>query len=193
MAIEKRSLDLTGLLGRTFAKLRIPERIGNLPNVESKRSRGLQARTRGAKSVVSVCPYCAVGCSTLAYVSDEGKLLDVEGNPDSPISGGHLCPKGSAIFGLTVNEARWTTAKYRAPYATQWEEKPLDWVLDRIAERFVKSREETFVRESGGKRINHTVGIASLGGATFGLEENYVLQKMMKSAGVISVENQARI
>jgi formate dehydrogenase major subunit len=193
MAIEKPPIDLTGLLARTIAKLRIPERIGALPNVESKRSRALEGRIKNAKAVVSVCPYCAVGCSTLAYVSDEGKLLDVEGNPDSPINGGHLCPKGSASFGLTINEARWTTAKYRAPFSTTWEDKPLDWVLDRVAERFHKSREETFVRESGGKRVNHTLGIASLGGATFGLEENYLLQKLMKSAGVVSVENQARI
>jgi formate dehydrogenase major subunit len=127
-------------------------------------------------------------------VSDEGKLLDVEGNPDSPVSGGHLCPKGSAIFGMTVNEARWTTAKYRAPFATEWEDKPLDWVLDRIAERFKKTREETFVRTlPDGKRVNHTLGIASLGGATFGIEENYLLQKLMKTCGVVSVENQARI
>jgi formate dehydrogenase major subunit len=193
MAIEKPPIDLTGLLARTIAKLRIPERIGALPNVESKRSRALEGRIKNAKAVVSVCPYCAVGCSTLAYVSDEGKLLDVEGNPDSPINGGHLCPKGSASFGLTINEARWTTAKYRAPFSTTWEDKPLDWVLDRVAERFYKSREETFVRESGGKRVNHTLSIASLGGATFGLEENYLLQKLMKSAGVVSVENQARI
>jgi formate dehydrogenase major subunit len=194
VAIEKPPLDLTGLLARTFAKMRIPERIGAMPNVESKRSRALQPRIANAKAVVSVCPYCAVGCSTLAYVSDEGKLLDVEGNPESPVNGGHLCPKGSAIFGLTVNEARWTMAKYRAPYSTTWEEKPLDWVLDRVAERFKKTREETFVKTlPDGKRVNHTLGIASLGGATFGLEENYLLQKLFKSAGVVSVENQARI
>ena len=95
---------------------------------------------------------------------------------------------------MTVNEARWTTAKYRAPFATEWEEKPLDWVLDRIAERFKKTREETFVRNlPNGKRVNHTLGIASLGGATFGIEENYLLQKLMKTCGVVSVENQARI
>ncbi len=193
MAVQKPPIDLTAILSRTFAKLRVPARVGALPNVESKRSRTLKPRIADAKAVVSVCPYCAVGCSTLAYVSDEGKLLDVEGNPDSPISGGHLCPKGSAIFGLTVNEARWTKAKYRAPFSKTWEDKPLDWVLDRVAERFHKSREETFTRESGGKRVNHTTGIASLGGATFGLEENYLLQKLFKSAGVISVENQARI
>ncbi len=190
----KPTIDLTTVISRAFSKLRIPERVGPLPNVESKRTRDLAGRTRGAKAVTSVCPYCAVGCSTLAYVSDEGKLLDVEGNPESPINGGHLCPKGSAIFGLTVNEARWTTVKYRAPFASQWEDKPLDWALERIAARFKATRDKTFVRTGDdGKRLNHTLGIASLGGATFGVEENYLLQKLFKSAGVVSVENQARI
>ena len=190
----KPTIDLTSVLANAVRGLRLSERVGALPNVASKRTRALKGRVKGAKAVVSLCPYCAVGCSTLAYVSDEGKLLDVEGNPDSPVSGGHVCPKGSAIFGMTVNEARWTTAKYRAPFATEWEEKPLDWVLDRIAERFKKTREETFVRNlSNGKRVNHTLGIASLGGATFGIEENYLLQKLMKTCGVVSVENQARI
>ncbi|MBD5635489.1 MAG: hypothetical protein IAI49_13515, partial [Candidatus Eremiobacteraeota bacterium] len=173
----KPTIDLTKVLSRAVASLRIPERIGALPNVESSRTRELAARTAGAKAVTSVCPYCAVGCSTLAYVSADGKLLDVEGNPESPINGGHLCPKGSAIFGLTVNEGRWTTVKYRAPYATQWEDKPLEWALERIAERFKATREKTFVRTNeDGKRVNHTLGIASLGGATFGVEENYLLQ-----------------
>ncbi len=190
----KPTLDLTTLLSRAFTALRIPDRVGKLPNVESKRTRALAGRTKIGKPVVSVCPYCAVGCSTLAYVSDEGKLLDVEGNPDSPISGGHLCPKGSAIFGLTVNEARWTTGKYRAPNSTQWEERPVAWMLDRIAERFRETREKTFVRTlENGKRVNHTLGIASLGGATFGIEENYLLQKLFKACGLVSVENQARI
>jgi formate dehydrogenase major subunit len=190
----KPTLDLTSLLSGAVKRLRLSERVGRLPNVESARTRNLAARTQKGKPVVSVCPYCAVGCSTLAYVSDEGKLLDVEGNPDSPISGGHLCPKGSAIFGLTVNEARWTTGKYRAPHATEWEERPLAWMLDRIAERFRETREKTFVRTlDDGKRVNHTLGIASLGGATFGIEENYLLQKLFKACGVVSVENQARI
>jgi formate dehydrogenase major subunit len=190
----KRTLDLTDLLSRVAGGLQLRERVGALPNVKSERTLNLRGRVAGAKAVTSVCPYCAVGCSTLAYVSPEGKLLDVEGNPESPVSGGHLCPKGSAIFGLTVNEARWTTVKYRAPHSKTWEDKPLDWALDRIAERFKASRERTFVRTNpDGKRVNHTLGIASLGGATFGIEENYLLQKLMKSSGVVSVENQARI
>lgn len=192
--VVKPTLDLTLRLAGAVKRLRLSERIGKLPNVESARTRKLAGRTQNGKPVVSVCPYCAVGCSTLAYVSDEGKLLDVEGNPESPVSGGHLCPKGSAIFGLTVNEARWITGKYRAPYATEWEERPVAWMLDRIAERFRATRDETFVRTlDNGKRVNHTLGIASLGGATFGIEENYLLQKLFKACGVVSVENQARI
>lgn len=193
MAIKPTN-DVTSILSRAIAKLRIPERVGNLPNVESKRTRALEGRVKGAKAVTSVCPYCAVGCSTLAYVSDEGKLLDVEGNPDSPVNAGKLCPKGSAIFGLTVNDQRWTTPKYRAPYTDKWVEVDMDWALDRIAQKFKATRDETFVRTaSNGKRVNHTIGIASLGGATFGIEENYLLQKLFKSAGVVSIENQARI
>ena len=193
MAI-KRSFDLTRLITNAVDGLRLRERVGAVPNLESERTRALKGRISGAKAVTSVCPYCAVGCSTLAYVSDDGKLLDVEGNPDSPVNAGHLCPKGSAIFGLTVNTARWTTVKYRAPFGTEWEEKPLDWALDRIAEKFKATREQTFVRElPDGKRVNQARGIASLGGATFGIEENYLLSKMFRSAGVVSIENQARI
>jgi formate dehydrogenase major subunit len=169
------------------------ENIGMLPNVLSERTKNLVGRIDGVKPVVSLCGYCAVGCSTLAYVSDSGQLLDVEGNPDSPISGGHLCPKGSAIFGLTVNDQRWTTVKYRAPYSDRYEERPLAWALERIAQLTKKTRDETFVKEQNGKRLNHTLGIASLGGATFGVEENYLLGKLMHSLGVVSIENQARI
>lgn len=179
------------------AHARSENRIGPLPNVLSERTRNLKGRIAGAKATVSVCPYCAVGCSTLAYTGADGKLLDVEGNPDSPISGGHLCPKGSAIFGLTVNDARWTTVRYRAPYSVQWEERPLEWALERIVHLIRKTREETFVREciveGARRRVNHTLGIATLGGATFGVEENYLLGKLTHSLGIVSVENQARI
>ena len=190
----KRTIDLSSLLARAAEGLRLRERVGALPNVASKRTQTLQGRIKGAKAVTSLCNYCAVGCSTLAYVSDDGKLLDVEGNPDSPVNAGHLCPKGSAIFGMTVNEQRWTTPKYRAPNSSEWVDVSMDWALDRIAEKFKATRDATFVHAlPDGKRVNHTLGIASLGGATFGVEENYLLQKLFKSAGVVSVENQARI
>ena len=131
----KTTVDLTKLLSHDGEEL-LRERVGMLPNVASQRTKSLKARISGAKAVTSLCCYCAVGCSTLAYVSDDGKLLDVEGNPESPINAGHLCPKGSALFGLTVNEARWTTVKYRAPYSDRYEERPLEWALERDA-RFV--------------------------------------------------------
>jgi len=191
--MAKTTIDLTSMLGARRPGLHLGERVGELPNLASARTQQLRARIAGAKAITSVCPYCAVGCSTLAYVSDEGKLLDVEGNPDSPINAGHLCPKGSAIFGMTINDRRWTTVRYRAPYATQWEEKPLEWALDRIARRVKETRDATFVKEWNGKRVNHTLGIASLGGATFGIEENYLLGKLMHSLGVVAIENQARI
>ncbi|MDQ2679691.1 MAG: dehydrogenase [Candidatus Eremiobacteraeota bacterium] len=177
------TIDLTSIL----------KHIGPLPNVASKRTKTLRGRIAGVKAVPSVCPYCAVGCGTLAYVSADGELLDVEGNPESPISGGKLCPKGSAIFGLTINEQRWTTVKYRPPFSDRWEDRPLSWAMDRITALTKKTRDETFVSEKNGKRVNHTLGIASLGGATFGLEENYLLGKLMHSLGVVSIENQARI
>ena len=192
----KTTIDLTAGLNDGID---LGGRVGMLPNVASKRTQQLKGRIAGAKAVTSLCCYCAVGCSTLAYVSDEGTLLDVEGNPDSPINGGHLCPKGSALFGLTVNDQRWTTVKYRAPYSDRYEERPLAWALERIAQLVKKTRDETFAREwtnpSTGetKRVNHTLGIASLGGATFGIEENYLLGKLMHSLGVVSIENQARI
>jgi formate dehydrogenase major subunit len=195
--MAKTTIDLTGMLAGAASKLRLRERVGLLPNVASERTQQLRGRIAGKQGTVSVCPYCAVGCSTLVYSDDEGRLLDVEGNPDSPISGGHLCPKGSAIFGMTVNDTRWTTAKYRAPYSDRWEERPLSWVLERVAQRIKETRDETFVREreieGKTKRVNHTLGIASLGGATFGVEENYLLGKLMHSLGVVSIENQARI
>ncbi|MGZ3552513.1 MAG: hypothetical protein ACXWNK_10515 [Vulcanimicrobiaceae bacterium] len=188
---SEKSIDLTTLLTKIGGL--IGKHVGALPNPASARTKSLQGRVKNAKATTSVCPYCAVGCSTLAYVGDDGTLLSVEGNPESPINGGHLCPKGSAIFGMTVNSTRWTTVKYRAPYSDRWEERSLDWAMDRIAQLVKKTREETFVRWKEGKRVNHTLGIASLGGATFGIEENYLLGKLMHSLGVVSIENQARI
>jgi formate dehydrogenase major subunit len=191
----KRTIDLTLLLQRTREVVGdvLQTHVGELPNPPSQRTKSLKGRVNDAKAVTSVCPYCAVGCSTLAFVGNDGTLLAVEGNPQSPINQGHLCPKGSAIFGMTVNTTRWTSVKYRAPYSDRWEERPLWWAMDRIAHLVKKTRDETFVHETDGKRVNHTLGIASLGGATFGIEENYLLGKLMHSLGVVSIENQARI
>jgi formate dehydrogenase major subunit len=151
--------------------------------------------------VPSVCPYCAVGCGTLVHVRD-GKIINIEGNPDSPISHGSLCPKGAASFQLAVNPLRTTKVKYRAPGASDWEEKPLDWAMERIAQLVKKTRDanwnETFrtTDKSGknvDKKVNNTPALASLGGATLDNEWNYMHLKLMRALGVIWLENQARI
>ncbi len=167
--------------------------VGLLPNPLSERSKNLKPRIHDAKMFKSVCPYCAVGCGQRVYVKD-GKVIDIEGDYDSPISGGCLCPKGSASFQLDMNKRRVTTVKYRAPYATDWEDKPLAWAMERIAQRVYETREATF-RETNeeGKPINNTTAIASLGGATLDNEENYLITKLLHSIGMVAIENQARI
>ena len=151
-------------------------------------------RIRDAKVVHSVCPYCAVGCSLNVYVKD-GEVIDIEGDPNSPINHGTLCPKGSATFQYTVNPSRLTQTLYRAPYSDHWEVKSLDWAMEQIAQRIKKTRDETFVeRLPDGREVNHTLGIASLGGATLDVEENYLMKKLLTGGlGIVSIENQARI
>jgi formate dehydrogenase major subunit len=151
-------------------------------------------RIRDAKLFHSVCPYCAVGCSLNVYVKD-GKVIDIEGNPGSPINHGKLCPKGSATFQYTINPSRMTQVLYRAPYSDHWEVKSLDWAMEHIAERAKKTRDETFVeRLPDGREVNHTQGIACLGGATLDIEENYLIKKLFGAGlGIVSIENQARI
>ncbi len=191
MATTKPALDLTALIAKAGNVLR--DRVGMLPNVLSERSRGLRSRISGAPGAPSVCPYCAVGCGTLVYHRN-GKIVDIEGNPDSPINGGTLCPKGAGSFQLHVNENRWTTCKYRAPYATEWQDVTQEWMMERIAERFKETRERTFVTtDDQGRRVNRTMAIASLGGATLDNEENYLITKLFRSLGSPFVENQARI
>src|SRR5437588_12476454 len=147
-------------------------------------------RIRDAKVVHSVCPYCAVGCSLNVYVKD-GRVIDIEGAPNSPINHGKLCPKGSATFQYTVNSSRLTQVLYRAPYSDHWEVKSLDWAMEQIAQRVKKTRDETFVeRLDDGREVNHTLGIASLGGATLDIEKNYVIKKLLNGClGIVSIEN----
>ncbi len=160
----------------------------------SDRSRELHARTADADRVVgSVCPYCGVGCGQLVYVKDE-KIIDIEGDPASPISEGCLCPKGSATFQLVTGSHRIHTCLHRKPYSTRWEEIPLEKAMDMVAERVYKTREETFeMKHKEGHPLRRTLGIAHLGGATLDNEENYLLKKLYTALGVIQVENQARI
>jgi len=148
------------------------------------------------KEVPSVCPYCAVGCGQIVTVAD-GKLVDIQGNYDSPVSEGTLCPKGAATYQLAVNPLRWTKAKYRAPYSDQWEDIDLEQAMDMIAERFKKTRDENFIEkveiDGQEKTVNQVLAFASLGGATIDDEWNYLHQKLMRACGVVSIENQARI
>ena len=160
-------------------------------NSETLRPRTEQAATRG----VSVCPYCAVGCSTLIYADGDGKVIQVEGNPASPINAGTLCPKGANLLGLMTNPDRLTTVRYRAPHATEWTDVPLDWAMDRIARLVKETRDRTFVEQlPDGTVVNHTLAIASLGGATLGNEENYLIKKVLGGGlGMVWIENQARV
>jgi formate dehydrogenase major subunit len=176
-----------------FGKL--AQHIGLVPNPLSRRSEKLKPRIRDAEKYHSVCPYCAVGCSQLVYVKDQ-KIIDIEGNPESPINRGTLCPKGSATYALTVNPQRLTRVKYRAPYSDHWEEKPLDWAMDRIAQLVKKTRDENFIEYSPDKPdlpVNRTEAIGHLGGATLDNEENYLILKLFRSLGIVYIENQARI
>ena len=150
-------------------------------------------RIQNALSVPTVCPYCAVGCGMIAHTINK-KIVNIEGNPDSPVSEGNLCPKGAASYQLAVNERRWTTVKYRAPNSDHWEDRPLDWAMDRIAQLVKQTRDETFQEKTAdGKTLMNTTSIFSLGGATIDNEWNYAHSKLMRGLGVVAVENQARI
>jgi formate dehydrogenase major subunit len=160
----------------------------------SDRTRSLAPRTRGADRVVrSVCPYCAVGCGQLIYVKNE-RIVDIEGDPDSPISGGCLCPKGSATFQLVTSKHRIQSVLYRKPYGTEWETIPLDQAMEMIAQKVKKARDENWqVTTDKGEPVNRTLSMAHLGGATWDNEENYLLKKLYCALGIVQVENQARI
>jgi formate dehydrogenase major subunit len=170
-----------------------PDDLGRGAAVKSSHSESLHARTVDADRVVdSVCPYCAVGCGQKVYVKDE-QVIQIEGDPASPISRGRLCPKGSASAQLVTSPSRVTTIRYRRPYGSEWEDLDLDTAMDMIADRVIKSRKEYWQWESEGQRVRRTTGIASLGGATLDNEENYLMKKLYTALGAIQIENQARI
>jgi len=168
--------------------------LGRGAAAQSPRSAALSARTESADRVArSVCPYCAVGCGQRVYVKDE-KVIQIEGDPDSPISRGRLCPKGSASKSLVTSPRRVTTVRYRRPYGTEWEDLPLDTAMDMIADRVLAARAATWEDvDPKGRRVNRTLGISSLGGATLDNEENYLIKKLFTAMGAIQIENQARI
>jgi formate dehydrogenase major subunit len=170
-----------------------PDRLGRGAAVRSAHTAAERARTSTADRVVdSVCPYCAVGCGQKVFVKAD-KVVQIEGDPASPISRGRLCPKGSASLQLTTGPARQYAIRYRRPHGTEWEDLDLDTAMDMIADRVIKSRRQFWQDEFGGKRVNRTMGIASLGGATLDNEENYLMKKLYTAMGAIEIENQARI
>jgi len=161
--------------------------------VKSGRSERLAPRIRDADKVVgSVCPYCAVGCGQSVYVKDE-KVIQIEGDPDSPVSRGRLCPKGSASLQLTTGDARQYQVRYRRQFGTDWEDLDLDTAMDMIADRVIAARRDSWQWEVDGARTRRTLGFASLGGATLDNEENYLIKKLFTALGAIQIENQARI
>ncbi len=152
------------------------------------------SRLRGATVTESICPYCAVGCGQLLYTK-AGKLINIEGDPRSPINEGTLCPKGADAFQLAVNPHRITHVLYRAPHADRWERRSLDWAMEQIAQRVKATRDVDFTaRDENGARLNSVRTIGSLGGATLDIEENYLIKKLFGGGlGVVPIENQARI
>jgi formate dehydrogenase major subunit len=160
----------------------------------SEQTRHKAPRIAGATVTESVCPYCAVGCGLHIYTKGR-QIIDIEGNPRSPINEGTLCPKGANSFQLAVNPHRIKQVLYRAPYSDQWETRSLDWAMDRIAERVKEARDENFtVKNEEGLLLNSVRNMGTLGGATLDNEENYLIKKLFSAGlGVVSIENQARI
>jgi formate dehydrogenase major subunit len=175
-------------------QLRGEDRLGLGAAAQSPRSAALQPRTTDADRVVkSICPYCAVGCGQDVYVK-EGRVSQIEGDPDSPISRGRLCPKGSASASLVNNPQRLTKVRYRRPYGSDWEELDLDTAMAMVADRVIATREATWQAiDDKGNRLNRTLGFGSLGGATLDNEENYLIKKLFTALGAVAIENQARI
>ncbi len=168
--------------------------LGRGAAVKSAHSDALTPRTKTADRVVqSICPYCAVGCGQRVYVKDE-KVVQIEGDPDSPVSRGRLCPKGSASEQLVNSPGRATTMLYRAPRSLKWEKIGVEQATDMIADRMIEARRKHWQdTDEHGRPLRRTMGIAALGGATLDNEENYLIKKLFTALGAIQVENQARI
>jgi len=186
----------------TIGTAAVADAAGGGVDLGAAERRALAVPIKSGRQVPSVCPYCSVGCGQIVMVEEGGRIVDISGNPDSPINEGTLCPKGAAALQLVNNEQRWSTVKYRAPGSERWEEKPLDWAMERIAQLVKKTRDAAFnefqeIPDGRGgsekKRVMNTYALASLGGATIDNEWNYAQQKLMHALGVVAVENQARI
>jgi formate dehydrogenase major subunit len=195
---------MTGLLSKwPLVRQILGGKDGTGLEAMSAKTRAMHARIDGAQVARSICPYCGVGCGQLIYHRD-GKLISIEGDPESPISQGNLCPKGAASYQLLTHSRRETKVKYRAPRSKSWTEIPLDRAMDMVADRVWESRKRTFVRfaaanppgsgQENGATINHTTAICHLGGATLDNEENYLIKKLFTAGlGMVCVSNQARI
>ena len=192
-------MDLVGRLGKwpVYRQLTGRDSLGRGVAARSPRTEAAAPRTEAADRVVaSICPYCAVGCGQRVYVSrvnGTDTVTQIEGDPDSPVSRGRLCPKGAASKQLVTHPGRQTTVLYRRPYGTEWEPLSLDRAMDMIADRVIAAREQTWQEHWEGKRVARTLGFASLGGATLDNEENYLIKKLWTAMGAIQIENQARI
>jgi formate dehydrogenase major subunit len=175
-------------------QLREGDPLGLGRAVQSEKSRNLKPRIADADHVGhSICPFCAVGCAQLVYVKD-GEVIQVEGDPASPISRGRLCPKGAATKNMHDGPLREYKVKYRRPYGTSWEELSLDEAMEMIVDRIVSTREQNWEEETPeGNPAKRTMAIANLGGATLDNEENYLMKKLLTALGIVQVENQARI
>jgi formate dehydrogenase major subunit len=188
-------LDLPKWMGSwpVIRQLQEGDLLGLGKAAQSPRSAALAPRTAEADRVArSVCPYCAVGCGQKVFVKDE-QVIQIEGDPDSPISRGRLCPKGAASKQLVTGPSRENKVKYRRPHGTEWEELPLEQAMDMIADRVLAAREAGWQDVEGDKIYRRTLGFASLGGATLDNEENYLIKKLFTALGAIQIENQARI
>ncbi len=176
-----------------YRQLKGDDPLGRGAAVKSGHTDSLRPRVRSASKVVkSVCPFCAVGCGQDVYVED-GKVTHIEGDPDSPISRGRLCPKGAASLQLTTGSSRQHQVLYRRPHGTDWEHLDLDTAMDMIADRVIETRSAYWQDEVDGAAVNRTMGFAHLGGATLDNEENYLIKKLFTALGAIQIENQARI
>ena len=192
MEVSRRNFLRTSL-GGTAAGTALGSLAALGANLAPATARAQELRIRDAKTTPGVCPYCAVGCGTLVHTV-AGEIVNIEGDPRSPLSEGTLCPKGAAIYQLHKNPNRMTRVLHRKPGAVRWEEVELDWAMDRVAQLVQKTRDETFVeRLDDGKAVNQTTAIFSLGGATLDNEWNHLQQKLMRGLGIVAIENQARI
>jgi formate dehydrogenase major subunit len=170
------------------------DRLARGAAVRSPGTEAVVARTVNDDRVVkSVCPYCAVGCGQKIFVKDE-RVVQIEGDPDSPVSRGRLCPKGAASEQLVNSPGRQTAMLYRRPHGTEWESLDLETATEMIADRIIETRARTWQHETkDGQVVRRTLGIAGLGGATLDNEENYLIKKLFTAMGAIQIENQARI